>query len=495
MASLVPGYEHDVFISYATVDDRPAKCGWVSAFVSSLNESLAAAFGLKDPNRIWWDRPNINEEASLTEQIRTKVQKSACMVVILSQGYSKSKWCRQEREAFLAAVAGQSEADRRLFLIDIGNLDQKDRPQEFSDKRGRYFYVQPPNTTDISDRVPLGFPNPNPKNKKHEAFFAQVNQLANDLYERVNKLTGVTTVAPTGKPTSDVTVFVAESADDVAEEREEVVRYLSDHFHVLPAIDDPLPNRWDQWQASVDAGLKASTLFVQVLGALPGRKIAGSDEKLVIDQFERAQAAGKRIVSWRKSGSEVVTDARMKELVAAAEFCGPITEFMCEVKRIAVPPPPPKIIERPAFFGNEPPPMVFIQAGVEDQSQADRLSEVLSSLNCFAATPMIDGTPEKIRADLEANLAECDGLILFYGQITEDWVRSQFRALPRTLSMRQKLNPPRPLKALAICNGDPPGRPRPGIKAPGLEWIDLSVDIHREQLTRWVATLRTGGSP
>jgi len=53
------GYEHDVFISYATVDDRPAKCGWVSAFVSSLNESLSAAFGLRDPNRIWWDRSNI----------------------------------------------------------------------------------------------------------------------------------------------------------------------------------------------------------------------------------------------------------------------------------------------------------------------------------------------------------------------------------------------------------------------------------------------------
>ena len=488
------GYEHDVFLSYATVDDRPAKCGWVSAFVSSLSESLAAASGLRDPDRIWWDRSNIDEEASLTEQIRNKVRKSACMVVILSQGYAKSKWCRQEREAFLAAVAGQPDADRRLFLIDIGNLDQKDRPREFCDKRGRYFYVQLPNTTDIADREPLGFPTPDPNNKDHKAFFSQVNQLANDLCERLSKLTGATTVAPSLKSNSDVTLFVAESADDVAEEREQVVRFLSDHFHVLPAIDDPLPNRWDQWQATVDAGLKASTLFVQVLGALPGRKIAGSDQKPVIAQFERAQAAGKRIISWRKTAPEVVTDARMKDFVAAAEFCGPITEFTSEVKRIAVPPPLPKIIERPDFFGDEPPPMVFIQAGVEDQIQADRLSDLLSSLNCFAATPMIDGTPEKIREDLEANLAECDGLILFYGQITQDCLRSQFRALPRTLSMRQKLNPPRPLKALAICNGDPPGKPQPGIKAPGLEWIDLSVDAHREQLSRWVATLRTGGA-
>ena len=74
MASFVPGYEHDVFVSYATVDDRPAKCGRVSAFVSNLSESLAAAFGLRDAERIWWDRSNIDEEASLTDQIRAPEQ-------------------------------------------------------------------------------------------------------------------------------------------------------------------------------------------------------------------------------------------------------------------------------------------------------------------------------------------------------------------------------------------------------------------------------------
>ncbi|MFN0053892.1 MAG: toll/interleukin-1 receptor domain-containing protein [Planctomycetales bacterium] len=485
-------HDHDVFISYATVDDRPAKNGWVSAFVKYLDESLSAAFGQRNPDRIWFDRSNIDEEASLTEQIRTKVQKSACMVVILSQGYAKSQWCRQEREAFLAAVAGQPEADRRLFLIDIGNLDQKDRPQEFCDKRGRLFYVQPPNTTDVIDREPLGFPIPDPEKKEHKEFFGQVDQLARALHERVSKLPGATQVAPAVKAHAGVTLFVAESADDVAEEREEVVRFLSDHFHVLPAIDAPLPSRWDQWQAAVDEGLKEATLFIQVLGALPGRKIVGSDQKLVIAQFERAQAAGKRIVAWRKGGAETIADERLKELASAAEFCGPIAEFQSEVKRIAVPPPPPKIIERPAFCGDEPPPLVFIQAGVEDQSQAEELSNLLSELNCYTATPLIDGPPEKIREDLEANLAECDGLILFYGQITPDWVRSQFRTLPRRLSMRKMQTPPRPLKALAICKGDPPGKPNPGINAKDLEWIDLTVGAHRDQLAGWVAALRTG---
>ncbi len=36
---IVKGYDHDVFVSYA-VDDRPAKCGWVSAFVSGLTRVI-----------------------------------------------------------------------------------------------------------------------------------------------------------------------------------------------------------------------------------------------------------------------------------------------------------------------------------------------------------------------------------------------------------------------------------------------------------------------
>ena len=487
-------YDHDVFVSYATVDDRPAKCGWVSAFVSSLSESLAAAFGERNPNRIWWDRSNIDEEASLTEQIRAKVQKSACMVVVLSRGYAKSEWCRQEREAFLKAVAGQPEADSRLFLIDLGNLEQKDRPVEFSDKRGRYFYFQPPNTVDVSDRKPLGFPTPDPTNKDHEAFFAQVNQLANDLCKRVSKVRGAAAVTTSIKPNSGVTVFVAEAADDVAEEREAVVRFLSDHFRVVPAIDDPLPNRWDQWQASVDAGLNDSTLFVQVLGSLPGRKIAGSDLKPVPAQFERAQAAGKRVVSWRNVEPEVVADDRMKELVATAKYWGPIAEFMNEIKRIAAPAPERKPKSNPDTAGFTELPYVFINAGIEDSEQAIQLSDMLAELNCIPMSPMTDGDPEELREDMEASLVACDGLVLVYGQINPNWVRQQFRTLSRVHSQRMKLDPPRPLRGIAIFEGQPSGKPDPRVNAKGLKWFDATAGLKSDELREWLESLQASGA-
>src|SRR5262249_42511218 len=147
-------------------------------------------------------------------------------------------------------------------------------------------------------------------------------QLAQDIHDRVCKVRGLGNGVPQIKPHSKVTIFVAESADD-AEERDEVIRFLSDHFHVVPVPDEPLPSKWDQWQATVDAGLQASQFFVQVLGSLPGRTISGSDKKHVIAQYERAKLAEfnqdrdarKRILSWRKVGPELITDARMQEVV------------------------------------------------------------------------------------------------------------------------------------------------------------------------------------
>jgi len=39
MASIIPGYEYDIFISYRHNDNRS---GWVTKFVAALQEELAA---------------------------------------------------------------------------------------------------------------------------------------------------------------------------------------------------------------------------------------------------------------------------------------------------------------------------------------------------------------------------------------------------------------------------------------------------------------------
>ena len=50
MPSLFPGFEYDIFISYRQNDNRS---GWVTGFVRSLQEELAAT--IKDPVSIYFD--------------------------------------------------------------------------------------------------------------------------------------------------------------------------------------------------------------------------------------------------------------------------------------------------------------------------------------------------------------------------------------------------------------------------------------------------------
>ena len=51
MASLVPGFEYDVFISYRHNDNLD---GWVTTFVHNLEKELKAT--LKDPVSIYFDK-------------------------------------------------------------------------------------------------------------------------------------------------------------------------------------------------------------------------------------------------------------------------------------------------------------------------------------------------------------------------------------------------------------------------------------------------------
>ena len=76
---------------------------------------------------------------------------------------------------------------------------------------------------------------------------------------------------------------------------------------------------------------------------------------------------------------------------------------------------------------------------------ARQLSQLLAQQGVECYWPIVEGSPEKVRQDLEANLKACDGLVLIYGASEPSWVRDQLRQGRKILSQRD-----RPLAALAI---------------------------------------------
>lgn len=111
----VPGYEQDVFISYAHVDDRPFDAtgrdespGWVAVLVRHLENYLAQEVGRAEGFTVWKDKYNLHGNDTLTVEITAKLERSAIFIAILSPSYLASTWCLDEARLFYAASRGCS---------------------------------------------------------------------------------------------------------------------------------------------------------------------------------------------------------------------------------------------------------------------------------------------------------------------------------------------------------------------------------------------------
>lgn len=94
MASLLPGFEYDVFISYHHKDNEYD--GWVTEFVSHLKRELEATF--KDEISVYFDE-NHNDGLLETNDVDKSLEgKLRCLIFILiiSQTYCDQAFNRRQ---------------------------------------------------------------------------------------------------------------------------------------------------------------------------------------------------------------------------------------------------------------------------------------------------------------------------------------------------------------------------------------------------------------
>jgi TIR domain len=120
---------HDIFISYAWVDNEVypgSEKGWVSTFVDGLRKHLARELGRsQDADRLWLDYEQMRGNQGLSPTIRTNLEGSRTLVLILSKGYLTSRWCRQELATFLAKVGTGSG---RVFVVQMSPVEDEPEP-------------------------------------------------------------------------------------------------------------------------------------------------------------------------------------------------------------------------------------------------------------------------------------------------------------------------------------------------------------------------------
>jgi hypothetical protein len=369
-------YEHDIFVSYAHAE---ALNDWSKRLVEEARKLVATGLGLRQAKDVdlWMDY-KITGNAPLTGQLRDKVEKSGVLLVLMSEWYLESSWCRDELGWFFDAVR-QKRADRPVFVVRVRATDHGLWPEVFKDERGHpligYDFVR--DAEDNGLGLPKGYPSPeNAPDSKD--FYMAVGKLAGDIAAQMRALAQSEARPPAPapglreEPTRGERIFLAAApAEDVDDLRAELAGLLRARGCVVipennPLAADQVHDHAGEWIANCDK-------FVQVLGSTSGAW-RHDEAGFVMYQHELAKKNAKPIFVYRAPTLEPsrVKKPEYREFLERFDQndAGGLASF---AERVA------KVVQSPAA-GGETPRSVFMMASARDESLEREIRQLLGEL-------------------------------------------------------------------------------------------------------------------
>jgi hypothetical protein len=461
----VPGFKHDIFVSYASVDNEAdaQKVRWVSHFRNDLEIALRQRLGQEI--KIFFDEADLLAYHQL-EQLIEDARSSAVFLALLSPSYVERKWPLAELKAFGLASASSKNAGElnRIVTVEIFRVEEGKLPPEIQNlKRTRFYDKQQDSGTELKLT-----PESDPKayNVRVSQFASQLVDLLRELGRRTSKLSALAGSTQDQMPPpsrdsrsagrnagKDKTVLLAHVTEDLYDERQQVLSYL-ENVGIAVVPEGEYPKGGAKFAAAVKADLEKADLFVQLLGRVKSDKPedlrAGENEQAksyAQFQYDAALRRGVRILQWRhpdikpdkvapSNWDRQLLEGTAVRVMGLQEFQ---KEIRAEIDRLSQPPPP-----RKSGFS-------FINADSSDQALADELFDYFKATSRAAGRPMYNGSAREIETDLEDNLVSCSRLLLIYGKASLAWVRAQLRRCNKLAEQREKQGqgPLRPLVLVA----------------------------------------------
>ena len=196
MGSLILGYEYDIFISYRHNDNRS---GWVTEFVSALQEELAAT--LKEPISVYFDtnpHDGLLETHNVDKSLESKL-KCLIFIPIISQTYCDSKsFAWQYEFTVFNKMAKEDQFGRdirlasgnvtsRILPVKIHDLDEEDKTLLENELRGVLRSIDFIYKASGVNR-PLKPNDERTDNLNHTYYRDQINKVANAVKEIITAL-------------------------------------------------------------------------------------------------------------------------------------------------------------------------------------------------------------------------------------------------------------------------------------------------------------------
>jgi len=450
-------FRNDVFISYAHLDNQAPKAGaqgWVSEFHEALCKRLGEVWG-KTP-RVWRD-PKLQGNDVFAAELADRYEGAAVLVSVITPRYVESDWCQRELTGFWEAAEHSGGAvlgtKARVFKVVKTPVERERIPAPVQPLLGYEFYrLQPGSGRPLEFNKVYG-------SDAERDFWVRLNDLAYDVADLLKLL------EPSGPPPAAAKPAVYLAAATSAQQpqldalRRELLRR---GYGVLPEFELPLLAA--DLEREVALQLTRCQLSVHLVGTAYGVVPEGSEESLAALQArlaaERARGGGFVRLVWIAPGAGS-TEPRQRGFLEALRN-DPVpgrdsdlleTPFE-ELKRVVL--ARLEAAERPAAAGPEAAvpagsaKAVYVVCDARDQDAVRPLQKHLFDRGFEVLPSVFEGDEAGLLKYHEAQLSECDGLLIYYGAGGELWLNEKLRELRRLAAGRKA-----PMRSAAICIAPP----------------------------------------
>ncbi len=426
-------FDYDLFISYAHIDNEAlteSQKGWIA----QLHERLAIRLGqlLGEEPQIWRD-PKLQGNDYFDETIVDQLDKVAILLSVVSPRYVKSEWCTKELHEFVKAArqtGGVRVGDKaRLFKVVKTPIPLEAHPRELQPLLGyEFFEIDPESGHPIEFDQVFG-------PDAEQRYWSRLNDLAYDIRDLLVsiKARGNGTIASAAS--SGVTVYLAETTQDLNDKRDDIRRELQQGGHtVLP--DRPLPLYGPDLESAVRDYLDRCKLAIHLVGASYGMVPEAAECSVIALQnalaAERSAASDLRRLIWLPPELDLA-DERQQAFVETlkndpavqhgADLLETTLEDLKTVIRDKLAPREEPEAVPDAVPADERPPLVYLLCDQRDKEVVAPLDDYLYELGFEVEMPLFEGDEEAVREYHQEMLTLCDAVLIYYGEADEAWVK------------------------------------------------------------------------
>jgi hypothetical protein len=494
-------FEHNLFISYAHIDDQPltpGEKGWITRFHATLNAMLSMRMGRAA--NIWRDE-KLGGNDVFSNEIVARFKRSAALVSIVTSRYLGSEWCMREAREFCqnAQQNGGLMVDNKLRVFKVIKTPvdtQQSLPPPMGDVLGYEFFT-------FKDGAPLEF-DPAYGQEYAQLYNQNVAKLAWEIAQLIKRLEASAQPETPSKPA----VYLAETSYDRRQAKGLVEGELKRlGYTVLP--DKPLPMDEGEYVAAVESMLARCALSVHLVGQSYGAVPDGATGKSVgIHQNElavaRCKSGGLKRLIWlpQGTGSEQPLQQAFIDTLhrdAQAQFGADLITGDIEELRAAlhatlnkVEQPEPKADATGSPTTAEPhSKLIYLICDDRDRKLTVPVRKFCKQLGIEVALPAFEGDASQVRKTNQQLLASCDAVLLFYGAGDEAWKRTIDNDLKKMAGYRGG----KPLPAIYTYLAEPRTRDKDDLidmEEPGL--IDGLAGFAEAPLAKFIRVVSGANS-